>query len=240
MIYKVVLTGGPCGGKSTALPELAQQFTKNGFKVFTIPEIATLLYSNGVLLKVERSVEYHYTLEQTAFRLQVAMEENLVNIANTYTENSVIIHDRGLMDLKAYCPPEMWKKLVLAENRSERFLLENHYDLVLHLVTAADGAEAFFTNENNPARQCDPARARWLDNRSLQAWDGHPNRIRIDNSTDFQGKLDRASAAIEKLLSPRVYPDTKCPYCHKQGNLKACETEYACWDCGVSYVARSG
>lgn len=46
-IYKLVLTGGPCSGKTTALEELKSFLTKHGFKVFTTPEAATTLFLNG-------------------------------------------------------------------------------------------------------------------------------------------------------------------------------------------------
>ena len=46
-VYKLVLTGGPCSGKTTALEELKTFLTKHGYKVFTTPEAATTLFLNG-------------------------------------------------------------------------------------------------------------------------------------------------------------------------------------------------
>jgi len=36
-VYKIVITGGPCGGKSTSLTKIQDEFTKRGFRVFSIP-----------------------------------------------------------------------------------------------------------------------------------------------------------------------------------------------------------
>ena len=47
-VYKVVLTGGPCGGKSTAMSELSARLKSLGYEVFLVPEAATLLISGGV------------------------------------------------------------------------------------------------------------------------------------------------------------------------------------------------
>ena len=238
-IHKVVLTGGPCGGKSTALPELAKPFKAQGLNVVTIPELATFMYNNGIKLKLEPPA-YHVDLETQAFRIQRSLEMGFEKLASHSDKDTLVLLDRGVVDLAAYCADEaMWKQVCMACGwwPPETFKL---YHLVLHFVTAADGAEAFFTNENNPARQCDPDRARWLDARTYNVWKAHPKHVRIDNSTDFNGKLDRAKVAITNLLYPvntTPRPDTTCPKCKKQGNLKASEHEYACWDCGISYPA---
>ncbi|CAN0309187.1 unnamed protein product, partial [Hapterophycus canaliculatus] len=46
--YKLVLTGGPCGGKTTALFRMGDFFRDKGFRVFTVPEAATSMFSNGI------------------------------------------------------------------------------------------------------------------------------------------------------------------------------------------------
>ena len=47
-IYKLVLTGGPCGGKTTGQAKLATFFENLGWKVFRVPETATVLMSGGI------------------------------------------------------------------------------------------------------------------------------------------------------------------------------------------------
>lgn len=41
-ITKIVLTGGPCGGKTSALNQIIEHFTALGYQVFAVPEIATI------------------------------------------------------------------------------------------------------------------------------------------------------------------------------------------------------
>ena len=36
-IKKIVLTGGPCAGKTTAMVKVIEHFSSLGYKVFTIP-----------------------------------------------------------------------------------------------------------------------------------------------------------------------------------------------------------
>uniref|UniRef100_A0A1S4J1H5 DUF3456 domain-containing protein n=1 Tax=Culex quinquefasciatus TaxID=7176 RepID=A0A1S4J1H5_CULQU len=47
-VYKLVLTGGPCGGKTTGQARLCTFFENLGWKVFRVPETATVLLSGGI------------------------------------------------------------------------------------------------------------------------------------------------------------------------------------------------
>lgn len=202
MITKIVLTGGPCGSKTSALPLITKHFSGKGLNVFTVPEIATMLYMGGVNLKMDPP-DYHFTLEHTAFRLQVAMEEAYEKMANVHSGDSLIVYDRGLSDLAAYCDDSMWQSLCHGFNTTPRALRDYRYDAVIHLVTAANGAEAHYTNANNPARNCTLEEARYLDARSRDAWTPCPHRIIVDNSTDFSGKIDRTIKAIEQAIAKK-------------------------------------
>lgn len=46
-IYKFVLTGGPCAGKTTSLDRLSTFFRDRGFRVYVVPEASTLLQTGG-------------------------------------------------------------------------------------------------------------------------------------------------------------------------------------------------
>ena len=46
--FQLVLTGGPCGGKTTGQSHLATFFESLGWKVFRVPETATVLMSGGI------------------------------------------------------------------------------------------------------------------------------------------------------------------------------------------------
>ena len=47
-IVRIVITGGPCAGKTTAMSWIQNAFTKLGYRVLFIPETATELISGGV------------------------------------------------------------------------------------------------------------------------------------------------------------------------------------------------
>jgi len=47
-IWKLVLTGGPCGGKTTGQARISTFFENLGWKVYRVPETATVLLGGGV------------------------------------------------------------------------------------------------------------------------------------------------------------------------------------------------
>ncbi len=63
-------------------------------------------------------------------------------------------------------------------------------------VTAADGADAFYTLSNNETRSEGLEFARERDRQVLSTWLGHPYIDVIDNSTSFKLKLQRMVQAV--------------------------------------------
>src|SRR5262249_39781143 len=113
---------------------------------------------------------------------------------------ALILCDRGAMDVSAYLPAEAWTALLNERDWTVVGLRDKRYEAVIHLVTAADGAEAFYTTENNAVRTETPAQARLLDQRVGDAWVGHPHWRVIDNATDFAGKIQRVTAAVCRVV----------------------------------------
>jgi|LauGreDrversion4_2_1035121.scaffolds.fasta_scaffold559937_1 putative protein kinase ArgK-like GTPase of G3E family len=46
-ITRICITGGPCSGKTTALATIHSVLTKQGFKVFIVPEAESLIGKGG-------------------------------------------------------------------------------------------------------------------------------------------------------------------------------------------------
>lgn len=75
-------------------------------------------------------------------------------------------------------------------------LRDNRYDQIIHLVTAANGAEKFYILDNNVARTEGIEQARKVDKRCAKAWVGHPYFDMIDNCTEFEMKIARVLQAV--------------------------------------------
>lgn len=196
-ILKIVLTGGPGAGKSTAISRLKKVFLELGYYVIIIPETATELIQAGITPTTCNSV---LEFQRNLFRLQREKEdifENCAKICKSFPV--VLILDRGLLDNKAYLPAEQFEEILKGENLSEEDVLAR-YDAVFHLVTAADGAADFYTLENNKARSETPDQAIVLDRHTMECWKNHPYLRTIPAMPSFKEKLILLKREINLFL----------------------------------------
>ncbi len=75
-------------------------------------------------------------------------------------------------------------------------LRDNRYDQIIHMVTAALGAEQYYLLDNNLTRTETIDIARKVDERCAKAWIGHPYFDVIDNYTVFEMKIARVLHVI--------------------------------------------
>ena len=87
------------------------------------------------------------------------LEDTYFSLARTQNRNCLVICDRGAMDCSAYLPREDWERIMERSQFNEVDLRDNRYNHVIHLVTAARGAEEHYTRSNNNARTEDLASA---------------------------------------------------------------------------------
>ena len=195
---KIVLTGGPCAGKTTALSKIEEDLQELGYKVLVVSESATELIKGGIRPFGDSKLDLEY-FQTLMIRYQLDKEKIYEMAANSIDGDVVIIYDRGIVDNKAYINQQIFDQILDSYNLKELTLMDN-YDIVLHLVTAADGAENFYTLGNNTARTETVEEAMILDRKTLNAWVGHNNLKIIDNSTGFNDKLKRVLDNIHNLL----------------------------------------
>jgi CYTH domain-containing protein/predicted ATPase len=198
-IKKIVLTGGPCAGKTTALVKVIEHFSSLGYKVFTIPEVPTLFSQSGMDYLTDNH-DFFYEGEKATLEIQLALEDKFMRMAKTLKSPSLIICDRGVMDISAYMDPAMWEKITKDVGTSTAELRDQRYDAVLHLVSAADGAEKFYTTSNNKERKEGLELARILDKKVINAWREHPHLRVINNHENFENKINRVLKEISFVL----------------------------------------
>lgn len=203
-IKRIVLTGGPCAGKTTALVRVIEHFSSRGYKVFTLPEVPTMFTQAGMNYLTPNKA-FFYEGEKATLEIQLALEDKFLKMAQACEEQCVIVCDRGTMDISAYMQPEMWERLCNDVGYTTQQLRDDRYDAVLHLVSAADGAEQFYTTSNNASRneaadEQGLAIARMLDKKVIEAWAGHSHLRVINNQEDFNRKLNRVLKEISHVL----------------------------------------
>ena len=196
-ITKIVITGGPCAGKSTAMSWVQNAFTQMGYIVLFVSETATDLITGGVApWTCGRNSAY----QKCQLRLQLDKEKVFEQAAKTMDgEKVLIVCDRGALDNKAYMDGLEFAQVLEFFGTNEIELRDN-YDAVFHLVTAAKGAEEFYTTANNAARTETADEAAALDDKLIAAWTGHPHLRVIDNSSNFEDKMKRLIAEISSFL----------------------------------------
>jgi CYTH domain-containing protein/predicted ATPase len=194
-IHRIVLTGGPCGGKSTALAKVSERLAALGFRVFLVPKAATMLVQGGASL-VGASAGQMAAFQGSLLGLQLSLEDTFLTLARAAGEPAVLLLDRGVLDISAYAAPEAWQAMLAARGLSAETLRADRYDAEIHLTSAAAGAGSFYTTSNNTARTEAPGEALAIDQRLQRAYAGHPGHHIIDNSTSFEGKIRRVFEAI--------------------------------------------
>ncbi|MBR1731032.1 MAG: ATP-binding protein, partial [Ruminococcus sp.] len=179
-IPKIVLTGGPSGGKSQALKKLRIKLEAYGIKVFLVAEAAT-----GVINEGYNGKKPSYEFQKAIALYQLNAEEKAEKLADNI--NSVIICDRGLMDSRVYLDDTEFDKLK-AELGMNEVDLRDRYDAVFHLNSTAVDESMIY--ENDAIRDETREEAQSINERSLRAWCGNPHYRFIPVCNSFDEKLD--------------------------------------------------
>lgn len=196
-LTKIVVTGGPCAGKTTAMSWIQNKFLEKGYTVLFVPETATEFITGGVA-PWTCGTNLDYQTVQMA--LQLKKEELFEQAARTMPADKIlIVCDRGALDNRAYMTQEEFDEVLRRLNLNE-VLLRDSYDAVFHLVSAAKGASEFYGTETNAIRYESVEEAIRMDDAVISAWTGHPHLRVIDNHTDFEVKLERLLAEITNFL----------------------------------------
>ena len=208
-LTKIVITGGPCAGKTTAMSWINKEFSKRGYKVLFVPETATELISGGVA-PWTCGTNYDYQVGQ--MRLQYEKEKVFEAAAKTMPDEKIlIVCDRGLIDNRVYMTEAEFQKILASMGLNE-VECRDSYDAVFHMMTAAKGAEQFYTTDNNEARIESIDQAVRLDDSLIDAWTGHPHLRVIDNSVSFEEKLVHLISEISAFLGEPVMMEVERKY----------------------------
>ena len=201
-ITKIVLTGGPCAGKTTGLSYLSQKLSDIGYRVIVVPEYATEVINSGISPNANISV---YDFQSNILLGQLEREDRYLSFTNNLEdEKIVIIFDRGALDSKAYIDEESWHVLLEELGLNEVKLRDERYDAIIHMRTVAFNKEEFYTKLNNGARYESPEEARASDEKTLTSWIGHHHLRIIDNHDDFSSKINRVLAEVLHVLGEPI------------------------------------
>ena len=199
-IIKIVLTGGPCAGKTTMLEEIRAYLDKNNIPNVTVPETATELILNGI---VPSSIkEEIFEFQNLVMKKQLNKEEITEDYAYLrYKESDicVIIYDRGVIDNKAYLENQVeFDRLLGLYGLSEIAILDS-YDLVIDLITTARCNPSVYVNSE--ARFESREEAIEVDKKTTEAWLGHRNLKIINSSISLEEEKNILLEYISNIIN---------------------------------------
>lgn len=194
---KVVLTGGPCAGKTTVLEVLRQEFAG---QALVVPEVATMLLSGGFPVPgkdIAWSPDWQAAFQSAVLPVQIQLEV-AYELRAAEQGAGLLICDRGRLDGAAYTPGglvEFCRRYGV--DVAEAFAA---YAAVLHLESVAVGDPDFYGKANNSARFEDMEAARALELATRGAWVGHPSWTLVSCAGGIEGKIRAVCGAARRLL----------------------------------------
>lgn len=194
-IYKIVLTGGPCAGKTEVIEDIAKKLDKEGYHVIKIPETATELIPNG--MPPDENREHTLIFQQRILLTQKIKEENAEACAQSLISNCpsvlknkkgiIILYDRGIMDNRAYLSYNDYHNLLKRNNFNELEALDN-YDFAIDLISLATTKPELYAL--NGIRYENPEEAAKRDQITSSAWLLHRNLITVTPKDTIKEKIN--------------------------------------------------
>ena len=184
---RVVLTGGPGDGKTTAADLYRREI---GPEVVVVPEAATLLYTGGFPRTGKKGVR------RATQRAIYHVQKNLEDAHAEAYASRLLLCDRGTIDGAAYWPGDPLLFFRHLETTLERELAR--YDAVIFFETAAVGGIAI--EGGNPARIETLKEAVQLDERLRTLWSQHPHFVFVPHDKSFIRKVNRGLSELAAMV----------------------------------------
>jgi len=185
---RVVVTGGPGAGKTTAADLFRREL---GERVVIVPEAATMLFSGGFprdgIPEVQRAA-------QTAI---FHVQRNLEEIQSATYPSRVLLCDRGTVDGAAYWPDDPDDFFARVGTTLEAELAR--YDEVIFFETAAVGGLAI--EGGNPTRIENVDEAVMLHRALLALWSRHPRFTFVPHDPSFLRKITAGLAVLGGIVA---------------------------------------
>ena len=185
---RIVITGGPGGGKTTALDLFRRELSG---KITLVPEAATMLFSGGIerrddpdVLKAQQKAIFH-------------LQHHLEDIQRAMHPQLLVLCDRGSLDGLAYWPDSEADFFDTMDTTLEAELAR--YDAVIFFETAAKSGQGI--KSNNPIRNESEQKAIELDAKLQSVWSRHPDFNLVSSSESFVKKVMFGIMTIENVIN---------------------------------------
>ncbi len=185
---RIALTGGPGGGKTTAVDLFRREM---GDGVVIVPEAATMMFTGGFPrypeLDAVRSAQlaiYH-------------VQRNLEDIQAARYPDRILLCDRGTIDGAAYWPEQNGDFFNSLGTTLEDEL--SRYDGVIFFESAAVGGLGI--EGGNPVRHESLTEAVEIDSRLRHYWSKHERFVVVHHNKSFFKKISFGLAVLDEMVS---------------------------------------
>lgn len=185
---RIVLTGGPGGGKTTAADLFRREI---GERVVIVPEAATLVFAGGFPRCTEPPGVF--AAQRAIFHVQ----RNLEDVQSALYPERILLCDRGTVDGAAYWPGPADAFFAALGTTLERELAR--YDGVIFFESAAVGGIGI--EGGNPMRHESLEQAAALDAKLRKLWAHHPRFIVVRHDRSFLKKISFGLAELDAMVT---------------------------------------
>ncbi len=185
---RIVLTGGPGGGKTTAADLFRREI---GEKVVIVPEAGTMVFGGGFPRAKSRLAV------MAAQRAIFHVQRNLEQAQSALFPGRILLCDRGTVDGGAYWPGDPSQFFKSLDTSLDHELAR--YDAVIFFESAAVGGMSI--EGGNPVRNESIREAVALDKKLKELWSRHPKFVLIPHNPSFFKKISSGLAALEGIVS---------------------------------------
>lgn len=185
---RIVLTGGPGGGKTTAADLFRREI---GERVVIVPEAATLVFSGGFPRCSDPPGAY--AAQQAIYHVQ----RNLEDVQSARYPDRILLCDRGTVDGAAYWPGDPHDFFTALGTTLEEQLAR--YDGVIFFESAAAGGLGI--EGGNPVRIESLEEAAALDTQLRRLWECHPRFIMVRHNASFFKKISFGLAELDAMVA---------------------------------------
>jgi hypothetical protein len=195
---RIVLTGGPGGGKTTAADMIGREFQD---RVVVLKETATLLFRGG--FPRSGGIAARRAVQRAIYRVQVELEDAVA----AEHPGRILLCDRGTLDGCVYWPDGIDDFFSALGTTLEGELARYH--AVLFFESAAVGGLEM--TSTNPFRIEPSTEAARLDAALREVWRAHPRFHLVPHHRSFMKKVASALEAFGALASAVPPPVASAP-----------------------------
>ena len=185
--YKIVLTGGPCGGKTDSIEFLSQKLTEQNYLVKIVDETANSLLKLGYMPSENIST---FDFQNLLFKIQ------FLNEYMSESKTNILLCDRGLFDGKVYIGNDDFQK-ILALNKVKEKEAFSTYDGALYFRSISYEYPDEFSKKRIYES---PEIGRIRDERCKEIWIDKIVPCNYDNLDGFENKQKMIYLALKEKL----------------------------------------